>query len=166
MRHALLTTTLLLSAFACPDALAAKAGTAQADGSRFVATHHGQRLLAAAQDSPERLPWQAAVEHCERSTAHGHEDWRLPDAGELALLYRHRKAIDGFQDQEKDDQDPLGYLKVLQGGGEVDRGYWSSTREGGAANGIDFTDGSDFLLSVEDSPVAFGKWTRCVRTAR
>ncbi len=166
MRHQFLIATLLLSAFTCDYALAAKAGTVQADGSRFVATHHGQRLLATAQDSPERLPWQDAVEHCERSIAHGHDDWRLPDAGELALLYRHRKAIDGFQDQEKDDQDPLAYMKILQGGGQVDRGYWSASRDDNVASGVDFTDGSTFELAIKDAPIVFSKWTRCVRTSR
>lgn len=165
MRYIILIPALLLS-LACADASAAKAGSKQADGTRLVASQGNQRLLAAAADSPERLTWEAATTWCEQSSAHGHADWRLPDANELALLHRHRKAIDGFQSQEKDDQDPLGYLKVLQGGGEVDRGYWSSTRDGNAAAGLDFTDGSAFQLPVIETPVVSSKWVRCVRTAQ
>lgn len=164
MRSFVLTSAILL-ATTSPLAVAAKPGTAQPDGSRFVAGD----LHAAASDAREPMTWQDAAAHCEALQAHGNEDWRLPDARELALLHRHRAAIGGFPktpDEELDAGNALGYMTAQQNQAHGRLAYWSSAREGSQAQGLDFTTGTPFELAIEDTPLISSRAVRCVRTAK
>ncbi|QNN70106.1 DUF1566 domain-containing protein [Thermomonas carbonis] len=158
---------ILLLVLASPALLAAsKAGKARPDGSRDVGVRDGVALVAAAGDAPRQMPWQEAIAWCDEATLHGRDDWRLPDASELALLHRHRAAIGGFADPDKDAADPMGYLSIVQSGGKIRYRYWSSTRTDDDATGIDFETGTPVQVVVaERAPVAFGMRIRCVRAS-
>lgn len=148
--------TLLLAA----PALAAKPGARQADGSRYVAG----TLYAAAEDAADAMAWDDAKAWCEASTAHGRAGWRLPDADELALLYKHRKAIGGFADPDSDALDPQYAYRLIRAGGMIRYDYLSATRNGDDAAGLDFETGKPATLAVvHDMPTTFAMRVRCVR---
>lgn len=73
------------------------------DGSVYagVSSRTGLPFYTTPENAPGRYGWDGAAAYCRALSAHGHNDWRLPDAGEdgggeLGTLFRNREAIGGF----------------------------------------------------------------------
>ena len=147
---------------------AAKPGAAQADGTLLLRKADKSTLRVAAESSPDELSWQDAVAFCKASTAHGQNDWRLPDMQELRLMYAQRERI-GMAVKEIDYNSPYAYLDVLQtNGGMQIVTYWCSTRDGSHALLMNFADGKELSRTLEENvhaplPPTTAK-ARCVRS--
>ena len=80
-------------------------------------------------DAPLTMTFDDAVSYAEKLDAHGHQDWRLPSAAELNVLFNNRAAIGGIN---ASFSGPAGW-------------YWSGTKEDTwTAWGQRFSDGSHY----------------------
>jgi hypothetical protein len=125
----------------------AAAGGKMPDGTIYagISPDTNQRLYTTPADAPGVYTWRDAVEYCKALSASGHQDWRMPTIGELAVQFTNRAEIGGFNETGR-MQGASGY-------------YWSSLRVGdGDAWGQLFSDGfhEDFSLDQVSS-------LRCVR---
>lgn len=75
-------------------------------------------MYATAADEPGTFTWDEASDLARTKTSHGHDDWVLPTADELDVLFINRAAIGKFN---QSGEHPVGW-------------YWSSTS--GGRNGI------------------------------
>jgi hypothetical protein len=125
----------------------AAAGGKMPDGTIYagISPDTGNGLYTTAVDAPGVYTWDKAVEYCKSLSAFGHEDWRVPTIGELAVQFANRADIGGFNE--------TGRMKHASGY------YWSSLQVSDEdAWGQLFSDGfhEDFDKSQESS-------LRCVR---
>jgi hypothetical protein len=96
-------------------------------------------------DAPDLFSWNDAGNYCSTLHEFGHDDWRLPDKRELAVLYDNRKvgALNGTFNKTGG---PAGW-------------YWSSSESGGGqAWVLRFTNGEENYDYEDDKSSA-----RCVR---
>lgn len=89
-------------------------GDKMADGTVYagISPTTGKQMFALPDDEFQTMSWRKAMRVAKRLNAHGHDDWRLPTADELNILFRARKR-GAFKDN----------LSGSYGGGW----YWSST---------------------------------------
>jgi hypothetical protein len=73
-------------------------GDAMPDGTVYagISPDTGKALYATPADAPHICSFNQAQEYARRLVAHGHNDWRVPTKSELNLLFRNRRAIQGF----------------------------------------------------------------------
>lgn len=104
-----------------------------------VSPDTGLGFYAAVEDAPEKLDWHEAQEYARESKAYGQNDWRLPTAGELNVMFNNRAAIGNFN---------------------ADSGfYWSSSEvSSNFARSQRFSDGNQNTLNKD-----IGISVRCVR---
>jgi len=74
------------------------AGETQPDGSIYagISPDTNRALYTTPRDAPVPMSWTRAQYYCGSLSAHGHHDWRLPSATELAVLFGNRADIGGF----------------------------------------------------------------------
>jgi hypothetical protein len=123
------------------------AGGTMPDGTIYagISPDTGKRMYTTPADAPGVYTWSAAFEYCKALTASGHDDWRVPTMGELAVQFGNRADIGGFNE--------TGRMKNASGY------YWSSLQlDDDDAWGQLFSDGfhEDFSKSQVSS-------LRCVR---
>lgn len=70
-------------------------GTVMPDGTIYagVSPDTGRAFYATLLDAPEPLEWADAQRFARESTAHGHNDWRVPTYKELNVLFNNRVAM-------------------------------------------------------------------------
>jgi hypothetical protein len=129
-----------------PSYVAASGGK-MPDGTVYagISPDTGKRLYTTPVDAPGVYTWSAAIEYCKTLSASGHQDWRMPTIGELAVQFINRADIGEFNE--------TGILKGASGY------YWSSLQVGDDdAWGQRFNDGfhEDFSKNQVSS-------LRCVR---
>jgi hypothetical protein len=122
-------------------------GTKLPDGTIYAGTSPdtGRRMFTTPVDAPGVYTWGEAMEYCKTLSAFGHDDWRVPSIGELAVQFSNRADIGGFNE--------TGRMKNASGY------YWSSLQiDEQEAWGQLFSDGfhEDFSKSQPSS-------LRCVR---
>ena len=85
-----------------------------ADGTVYagISPDTGRTMYTTPKDNRLCVKWNKAMAYAATLEAHGHEDWRVPTAGELAVLFKSRAAIGSFSET---DHLTLGW-------------YWSSTQ--------------------------------------
>jgi hypothetical protein len=90
------------------------AGGRMADGTVYagISPDTGKRLYTTPADAPGVYTWSQAIDYCKALSALGHDDWRVPSLGELAVQFANRADIGGFNE--------TGHLKGASGY------YWSS----------------------------------------
>jgi hypothetical protein len=125
----------------------AAAGGKMPDGTIYagISPDTNKPLYTTPTDAPGVYTWGNATEYCKSLTASGHQDWRMPTIGELAVQFSNRADIGGFNE--------TGRMKRASGY------YWSSLQVGdGDAWGQLFSDGfhEDFSKDQDSS-------LRCVR---
>jgi hypothetical protein len=125
----------------------AAAGGRMPDGTVYagVSPDTNKRLYTTPADAPGAYTWSKAVEYCKTLSVSGHDDWRMPTIGELAVEFSNRTDIGGFNES--------GRMKGASGY------YWSSLQVGeDDAWGQLFSDGfhEDFSKEQDSS-------LRCVR---
>ena len=125
----------------------AAAGSRMPDGTIYagISPDTNKRLYTTSADAPGVYTWSKAVEYCKTLGASGHNDWRMPTIGELAVQFTNRADIGGFNE--------TGRMKSASGY------YWSSLLVGDDdAWGQLFSDGfhEDFSKNQDSS-------LRCVR---
>jgi len=125
----------------------AAAGGRMPDGTIYagISPDTNKRLYTTPADAPGVYTWSRAVEYCKTLSASGHNDWRVPSIGELAVEFSNRADIGGFNE--------TGRMKGASGY------YWSSLLVGDDdAWGQLFSDGfhEDFSKDQDSS-------LRCVR---
>jgi hypothetical protein len=125
----------------------AAAGGKMPDGTIYVGISPDtrKRLYTTPADAPDVYTWNKAIEYCKTLVASGHNDWRVPTIGELAVQFSNRADIGGYNE--------TGRMKGSSGY------YWSSLQVGDDdAWGQLFSDGfhEDFSKDQVSS-------LRCVR---
>jgi hypothetical protein len=125
----------------------AAAGGKMPDGTIYagISPDTKKRLYTTPADAPDVYTWSKAVEYCRTLSASGHNDWRMPSIGELAVQFANRADIGGFNE--------TGRMTGASGY------YWSSLLVGDDdAWGQVFSDGfhEDFSKNQDSS-------LRCVR---
>jgi Protein of unknown function (DUF1566) len=125
----------------------AAAGGKMPDGTIYagISPDTNKPLYTTPADAPGVYTWSKATEYCKSLTASGHQDWRMPSIGELAVQFSNRADIGGFNETGRMTR-ASGY-------------YWSSLLVGdGDAWGQLFSDGfhEDFSKEQDSS-------LRCVR---
>ena len=125
------------------------AGGKMPDGTIYagISPDTGKRMYTTPADAPGVYTWSAAIEYCKTLVASGHDDWRVPSIGELAVQFSNRADIGGFNE--------TGRMTHASGY------YWSSLQvDDDDAWGQLFSDGfhEDFSKSQDSS-------LRCVRGA-
>lgn len=125
----------------------AAAGGKMPDGTIYagISPDTNKDMYTTPADAPGVYTWSEAMEYCQTLSASGHHDWRMPTIGELAVQFKNRADIGGFNE--------TGRMKNASGY------YWSSLQVGdGDAWGQLFSDGfhEDFSKSQDSS-------LRCVR---
>jgi hypothetical protein len=123
------------------------AGGRRPDGTIYagISPDTGKRMYTTPADAPGVYTWSTAFEYCKALTASGHDDWRVPTIGELAVQFANRADIGGFNE--------TGRMKNASGY------YWSSLQlDDDDAWGQLFSDGfhEDYSKSQVSS-------LRCVR---
>jgi hypothetical protein len=123
------------------------AGGRMSDGTVYagISPDTNQRLYTTPADAPGVYTWSKATEYCKTLSVSGHQDWRVPTIGELAVQFSNRADIGGYNE--------TGRMKGASGY------YWSSLQVGdGDAWGQLFSDGfhEDFSKDQDSS-------LRCVR---
>jgi hypothetical protein len=90
------------------------AGARMPDGTIYagVSPESGQRMYTTPADAPGVYTWSQALQYCHTLSSGGHDDWRVPSLGELAVQYGNRADIGGFNE--------TGRMKNASGY------YWSS----------------------------------------
>ncbi len=106
---------------------------------------NNEGLMVRKEDSGELITWEVAKDRCEKNTAGGYNDWRLPTQDELAILYRKRNDIGGFASTDSNNNEVW---------------YWSSTAKDGGRGEVRFTDGRSNNNYLYDTVV---RHCRCVR---
>jgi hypothetical protein len=96
----------------------AAAGGKMPDGTIYagISPDTGKRFYTTPADAPDVYTWNTAMEYCKTLSAHGHDDWRMPTMGELAVQFGNRADIGGFNETGRMDN-ATGY-------------YWSSLQTG------------------------------------
>ena len=94
------------------------------------------------------MTWQDAFNHCEYLNYGGYSDWRLPSITVLRTLIQNCDSSNGCESTSDGKYSKLGESVLL----------WSSNGGTSQASGIDFSQASSFLQSVNDS-----SYVRCVR---
>lgn len=125
--------------------LSANPSTVMRDGAVYagVSPDAGKAFYVAAQDAPEPMSWRRAHIYASQSNAHGLDDWRLPTAAELDVMFNNRAAIGNF---DESGSFPFGWYWSSS---EVDsNGAWSQR----FSDGAQYKDGKNLGLAV-----------RCVR---
>jgi hypothetical protein len=92
----------------------AAAGVRMPDGTVYagLSPDTKQRLYTTPADAPGVYTWSEAIEYCKALSGSGHQDWRVPSLGELALQFANRAEIGAFNESGSMDN-ATGY-------------YWSS----------------------------------------
>lgn len=98
----------------------AAAGGKMPDGTVYagVSPDTNQALYTTPADAPDVYTWDQAMQYCKMLLAAGHQDWRVPSIGELALQFNNRADIGGFNE--------TGMMEHATGY------YWSSSPTGDA----------------------------------
>src|ERR1700683_1536843 len=86
-----------------------------------VSPDTGQRMYTTPADAPGAYTWSEAIEYCRALSIAGHNDWRVPTIGELAVQFSNRADIGGFNE--------TGRMKNASGY------YWSSLQMDNAGGG-------------------------------
>jgi Protein of unknown function (DUF1566) len=96
----------------------AAAGGKMPDGTIYagISPDTGKPMYTTPADAPDVYTWNAAMEYCRTLSAHGHDDWRMPTMGELAVQFGNRADIGSFNETGRMDN-ATGY-------------YWSSLQTG------------------------------------
>jgi hypothetical protein len=78
----------------------APAGGKMPDGTIYagISPDTGKRLYTTSVDAPGVYTWSQAVGYCRTLSASGHQDWRVPTMGELAVQFTNRADIGGFNE--------------------------------------------------------------------
>jgi hypothetical protein len=78
----------------------APAGGRMSDGTIYagISPDSGARMYTTPADAPDVYSWTAAIEYCRTLTASGHNDWRVPSIGELAVQFSNRAEIGAFNE--------------------------------------------------------------------
>ena len=94
----------------------APGGARMPDGTIYVgiSPDTGKRLYTTSADAPDVYTWSNAIEYCRALSDSGHQDWRVPDIGELAVQFNNRADIGGFNETGR-MENATGY-------------YWSSVQ--------------------------------------
>lgn len=106
------------------------AGGRMPDGTVYagVSPDSNKNLYTTPEDAPGTYTWTKAVEYCQSLSAAGHQDWRMPTIGELAMQFNNRAEIGEFNETGR-MHNATGY-------------YWSSLQVGDdAAWAQSFKDG-------------------------
>ncbi len=92
------------------------AGGRRSDGSVYagVSPDSNQAMYTTPQDAAMVMPWDRAMSYCRALTAHGKHDWRVPSLTELAVLFRNRADIGGFNETGLIDNRPGYYWTSLE----------------------------------------------------
>ena len=77
-----------------------KIGDVMRDGTIFagISPDTNKPMYTTARDADSQMIWHRAAVYAEDLIAHGHDDWRLPTAAELDVLFNNRAAIGNFND--------------------------------------------------------------------
>jgi hypothetical protein len=96
------------------------AGGRMPDGTVYagMSPDSNRSLYTTAEDAPGSYTWTEAVEYCQSLSIAGHQDWHMPTIGELAVQFKNRAEIGGFNETGR-MQNATGY-------------YWSSLQVGDA----------------------------------
>ncbi len=75
-----------------------KIGDKMPDGTIYagISSITGQPMYTTPADAPRAMTLVEARKYARASKAHGHDDWDLPELGDLAVLFNNRAAIGGF----------------------------------------------------------------------
>jgi hypothetical protein len=114
-----------------------KIGDKMPDGTVYagISPDTNKPMYATPADAPLTMKlFNKATEYAAQLDAHGHRDWHLPTKNELNALFNNRAAIGGF---DVSGSDPAGW-------------YWSTSPYGWSAWGQRFSDGSQYLYSMDD----------------
>jgi hypothetical protein len=78
----------------------APAGGKMPDGTIYagISPDTGKRLYTTFADAPGVYTWSKAIEYCRTLSDSGHQDWRVPTMGELAVQFNNRADIGGFNE--------------------------------------------------------------------
>ena len=124
-----------------------KIGDKMPDGSIYagVSPNTGMPMYTTPADAPLTMTFNEARNYASKLDTHGHDDWRVPTAAELNVLFNNRAAIGGFN---LSGSDPAGW-------------YWTSEEfdDNWDAWGQRFSDGRLDRFRVESEPSS----VRCVR---
>jgi hypothetical protein len=92
-------------------------------------------LYAMSEDAPKQMGWKKAARFARKKcTAHGQRNWRLPEAGELEMIFNIRAALGLFNTS-----------------GDFSAGWYWSAAEGDKndAKACRFTDGPQVMMSKD-----------------
>ena len=78
--------------------MTSKIGDEMPDGTIYagISPDTNKPMYVAPADASLTMTFNQAQEYAANLDAHGHQDWRLPTEGELALLFNNRAKIGGF----------------------------------------------------------------------
>jgi Protein of unknown function (DUF1566) len=90
------------------------AGGKMPDGTVYagISPDTGRRMFTTPADAPGVYTWGEAMAYCKTLSVSGHDDWRVPSIGELAVQFTNRADVGGFNE--------TGRMKNASGY------YWSS----------------------------------------
>ena len=96
----------------------AAAGGRMPDGTIYagISPDTGKRMFTTPADAPDVYTWSNAAEYCKTLSASGHDDWRMPTIGELAVQFGNRTDIGGFNETGRMDNATGYYWSSLQAG--------------------------------------------------
>jgi|SRR5579864_1003539 len=92
-----------------------KPGDSMNDGTVYAGSLDGREIYTTPEDAKLTYTFNEAADYAaklNREKYLGHDDWRVPDKGELNVLFENRAAVGGFDES----------------GDGTDASYWSSLR--------------------------------------
>ena len=117
-------------------------GDKMPDGTIYagISPRTGRPMYVLPEEASGTLKWKAAMKYAENLDAHGHQDWKLPTASELRVLFENRAKIGGFTASGSDpavwtwtcdewDDEPV-YARAKNFHRNGDEGWWCKTFEG------------------------------------